>query len=37
YGGGMDVLFDFITTYTNKSKTIPLKKFLLPLLGCLGG
>ncbi|WP_373454274.1 outer membrane beta-barrel protein [Helicobacter pylori] len=37
YGGGMDVLFDFITTYTNKSKTIQLKKFLLLLLGCFGG
>ncbi len=26
YGGGMDVLFDFITTYTNKKQNNPTKK-----------
>ncbi|GAA7719890.1 hypothetical protein JP0160_14000 [Helicobacter pylori] len=37
YGGGMDVLFDFITTYTNKKQGNPTKKIFASSFGVLGG
>ncbi|EMH64142.1 outer membrane beta-barrel protein, partial [Helicobacter pylori] len=37
YGGGMDVLFDFITTYTNKKQDHPTKKVFTSSFGVFGG
>ncbi len=37
YGGGMDVLFDFITTYTNKKQGNPTKKIFASSFGVFGG
>ncbi|GAA8864761.1 hypothetical protein HpRN3_13150 [Helicobacter pylori] len=37
YGGGMDVLFDFITTYTNKKQDNPTKKNFASSFGVFGG
>ncbi|GAA8145360.1 hypothetical protein HpDR137_13490 [Helicobacter pylori] len=37
YGGGMDVLFDFITTYTNKKQDHPTKKVFASSFGAFGG
>ncbi|WQY80792.1 outer membrane protein [Helicobacter pylori] len=37
YGGGMDVLFDFITTYTNKKRGNPTKKVFASSFGVFGG
>ncbi len=37
YGGGMDVLFDFITTYTNKKQNNPTKKVFASSFGMFGG
>ncbi|GAA7683068.1 hypothetical protein BON254_04920 [Helicobacter pylori] len=37
YGGGMDVLFDFITTYTNKKQNNPTKKVFASSFGVFGG
>ncbi len=37
YGGGMDVLFDFITTYTNKRQGNPTKKVFASSFGVFGG
>ncbi|GAA9204979.1 hypothetical protein HpHA199_11620 [Helicobacter pylori] len=37
YGGGMDVLFDFITTYTNKKQDNPTKKVFASSFGMFGG
>ncbi len=37
YGGGMDVLFDFITTYTNKKQDNPTKKVFTSSFGVFGG
>ncbi|EMG91503.1 outer membrane beta-barrel protein, partial [Helicobacter pylori] len=37
YGGGMDVLFDFITTYTNKKQGHPTKKVFASSFGVFGG
>ncbi|EJC50835.1 outer membrane beta-barrel protein [Helicobacter pylori] len=37
YGGGMDVLFDFITTYTNKKQDHPIKKVFASSFGVFGG
>ncbi|GAA6779600.1 hypothetical protein BTM491_10430 [Helicobacter pylori] len=37
YGGGMDVLFDFITTYTNKKQNNPTKKIFTSSFGVFGG
>ncbi|UOS58374.1 outer membrane protein [Helicobacter pylori] len=37
YGGGMDVLFDFITTYTNKKQDNPIKKVFASSFGVFGG
>ncbi|MCQ2684026.1 outer membrane protein [Helicobacter pylori] len=37
YGGGMDVLFDFITTYTNKRQNNPTKKVFASSFGVFGG
>ncbi len=37
YGGGMDVLFDFITTYTNKKQNNPTKKIFASSFGVFGG
>ncbi|MFP6322774.1 hypothetical protein ACLGER_05460 [Helicobacter pylori] len=37
YGGGMDVLFDFITTYTNKKQNKPTKKVFASSFGVFGG
>ncbi|RVZ45130.1 hypothetical protein [Helicobacter pylori] len=37
YGGGMDVLFDFITTYTNKKQDYPTKKIFASSFGVFGG
>ncbi|MDU9771422.1 hypothetical protein RGC35_05325 [Helicobacter pylori] len=37
YGGGMDVLFDFITTYTNKKQSNPTKKVFVSSFGVFGG
>ncbi len=37
YGGGMDVLFDFITTYTNKKQNHPTKKVFASSFGVFGG
>ncbi|MFP6034128.1 hypothetical protein ACLF9J_06745 [Helicobacter pylori] len=37
YGGGMDVLFDFITTYTNKKQDKPTKKVFASSFGVFGG
>ncbi len=37
YGGGMDVLFDFITTYTNKKQGNPTKKVFTSSFGVFGG
>ncbi len=37
YGGGMDVLFDFITTYTNKKQDNPTKKAFASSFGVFGG
>ncbi|WQZ09278.1 outer membrane protein [Helicobacter pylori] len=37
YGGGMDVLFDFITTYTNKKQNNPTKKVFVSSFGVFGG
>ncbi|WQW81892.1 outer membrane protein [Helicobacter pylori] len=37
YGGGMDVLFDFITTYTNKKQGNPTKKVFVSSFGVFGG
>ncbi len=37
YGGGMDVLFDFITTYTNKKQGNPTKKVFASSFGGFGG
>ncbi|UOR43928.1 outer membrane beta-barrel protein [Helicobacter pylori] len=37
YGGGMDVLFDFITTYTNKKQSNPTKKIFASSFGVFGG
>ncbi|WRC11124.1 outer membrane protein [Helicobacter pylori] len=37
YGGGMDVLFDFITTYTNKKQGNPTKKVFTFSFGVFGG
>ncbi|WQV04891.1 outer membrane protein [Helicobacter pylori] len=37
YGGGMDVLFDFITTYTNKNQDHPTKKVFASSFGVFGG
>ncbi|WQV46868.1 outer membrane protein [Helicobacter pylori] len=37
YGGGMDVLFDFITTYTNKKQDHPTKKVFASSFGVFGG
>ncbi|WQS18878.1 outer membrane protein [Helicobacter pylori] len=37
YGGGMDALFDFITTYTNKKQDHPTKKVFDSSFGVFGG
>ncbi len=37
YGGGMDVLFDFITTYTNKKQGNTTKKVFASSFGVFGG
>ncbi|GAB0003716.1 hypothetical protein VN1242_11770 [Helicobacter pylori] len=37
YGGGMDVLFDFITTYTSKKQDNPTKKVFASSFGVFGG
>ncbi|MFB1327307.1 hypothetical protein [Helicobacter pylori] len=37
YGGGMDVLFDFITTYTHKKQNNPTKKIFASSFGVFGG
>ncbi|OOC27936.1 hypothetical protein BZK21_00030 [Helicobacter pylori] len=37
YGGGMDVLFDFITTYINKKQDHPTKKVFASSFGVFGG
>ncbi len=37
YGGGMDVLFDFITTYTNKKQDNLIKKVFASSFGVFGG
>ncbi|MGN8387047.1 hypothetical protein ACR9KL_06795 [Helicobacter pylori] len=37
YGGGMDALFDFITTYTNKKQGHPTKKVFASSFGVFGG
>ncbi|WRA40255.1 outer membrane protein [Helicobacter pylori] len=37
YDGGMDVLFDFITTYTNKKQGNPTKKVFASSFGVFGG
>ncbi len=37
YGGGMDVLFDFITTYTSKKQDNPTKKIFASSFGVFGG
>ncbi|GAA7522312.1 hypothetical protein ckin22_12250 [Helicobacter pylori] len=37
YGGGMDVLFDFVTTYTNKKQDHPTKKVFTSSFGVFGG
>ncbi|WRF06626.1 outer membrane protein [Helicobacter pylori] len=37
YGGGMDVLFDFITTYANKKQDNPTKKVFVSSFGVFGG
>ncbi|GAA8453527.1 hypothetical protein KKKH17_10850 [Helicobacter pylori] len=37
YGGGMDVLFDFIATYTNKKQDHPTKKVFASSFGVFGG
>ncbi|EMH44493.1 outer membrane beta-barrel protein [Helicobacter pylori] len=37
YGVGMDVLFDFITTYTNKKQDHPTKKVFASSFGVFGG
>ncbi|WP_139547967.1 hypothetical protein [Helicobacter pylori] len=37
YGGGMDVLFDFITTYANKKQDNPTKKVFSSSFGVFGG
>ncbi|MGL2581625.1 hypothetical protein ACQJ5D_06565 [Helicobacter pylori] len=37
YGGGMDVLFDFITTYTNKKQDNTTKKVFASSFGVFGG
>ncbi|GAA8648802.1 hypothetical protein HpBT331_12700 [Helicobacter pylori] len=37
YGGGMDVLFDFITTYTNKKQDNLTKKVFASSFGVFGG
>ncbi len=37
YGGGMDVLFDFITTYTHKKQNNPTKKVFAFSFGVFGG
>ncbi|WP_139518238.1 outer membrane beta-barrel protein [Helicobacter pylori] len=37
YGVGMDVLFDFITTYTNKKQDNPTKKVFASSFGVFGG
>ncbi len=37
YGGGMDVLFDFITTYANKKQDNPTKKVFAFSFGVFGG
>ncbi|GAA9051975.1 hypothetical protein BTM305_14710 [Helicobacter pylori] len=37
YGGGMDVLFDFITTYTNKKQGNSTKKVFASSFGVFGG
>ncbi|WQU34420.1 outer membrane protein [Helicobacter pylori] len=37
YGVGMDVLFDFITTYTNKKQGNPTKKVFASSFGVFGG
>ncbi len=37
YGGGMDVLFDFITTYANKKQVNPTKKVFASSFGVFGG
>ncbi|MGN8525643.1 outer membrane beta-barrel protein [Helicobacter pylori] len=37
YGGGMDVLFDFITTYINKKQNHPTKKVFASSFGVFGG
>ncbi|MGN8512160.1 outer membrane beta-barrel protein [Helicobacter pylori] len=37
YGVGMDVLFDFITTYTNKKQNNPTKKVFASSFGVFGG
>ncbi|WP_231212899.1 outer membrane protein [Helicobacter pylori] len=37
YGGGMDVLFDFITTYANKKQDNPTKKIFTSSFGVFGG
>ncbi len=37
YGGGMDVLFDFITTYTSKKQDNPTKKVFSSSFGVFGG
>ncbi|RVZ09982.1 hypothetical protein EC525_05945 [Helicobacter pylori] len=37
YGGGMDVLFDFITTYANKKQGNPTRKVFASSFGVFGG
>ncbi|MGL2396915.1 outer membrane beta-barrel protein [Helicobacter pylori] len=37
YGGGMDVLFDFITNYANKKQGNPTKKVFVSSFGVFGG
>ncbi|WP_187921958.1 outer membrane beta-barrel protein [Helicobacter pylori] len=37
YGGGMDVLFDFITNYANKKQGNPTKKVFASSFGVFGG
>ncbi len=37
YGGGMDVLFDLITTYTSKKQDNPTKKVFASSFGVFGG
>ncbi|WP_367690973.1 hypothetical protein [Helicobacter pylori] len=37
YGGGMDVLFDFITTYASKKQGNPTKKVFASSFGVFGG